>query len=112
MVSVPSTLDLVARMRRESFSRNRNFEVFAHADGESLEARRLWRYLRSLERDLIAYATANLRVELRAGGGHRITIEVPEVRMKRTALVTAEEYALLREHPDARARLDQASRTE
>ena len=47
-------------------------------------------------------------VEARHEGGRRITIEVPEVRMRRVAIVNAEEYALLREHPDVRALLDTA----
>jgi hypothetical protein len=104
-------MELVARMRREAFSRNRNFDAFAGVGEAATRARRLWRYLRSLEHDLGAYAArlgagVSLRIEPRAEGGRRITIEVPEVRMRRTAFVSAEEYALLRDHPDARRVLD------
>jgi hypothetical protein len=110
-MTVSNVLELVARMRRDAFSRNRNFDAFARAEEESARARRVWRYLRGLERDLAAYSPrvgsgVTLRVERRVEGGRRIVIDVPEVRMRRIALLTAEEYALLREHPDARALLD------
>ena len=106
-------LELVARMRRDAFSRNRNFDAFARADDEGMLARRLWRYLRSLERELVSYGPrlglgVRLGIEHRPEGGRRILIEVPEVRMRRVAVLSAEEYALLREHPDARAVLDRA----
>jgi hypothetical protein len=109
-VTLSAILELVRRMRREDFSRNRNYDAFEGTDGAT-RARRLWRYLRSLERDLAANAArigagVSLRIEPRAEGGRRITIEVPEVRMRRTAFVSAEEYALLRDHPDARRVLD------
>src|SRR5262245_16454016 len=110
-MTVASALELVARMRRDAFSRNRNFDAFARADAEGARALRVWRYLRSLEQDLTAAGPrvgqgVQLRIEPRAEGGRRITIEVPEVRMRRVAVVSAEEYELLREHPDARALLD------
>jgi hypothetical protein len=110
-VTVSFALELVARMRREAFSRNRNFDAFARGETEAKRARKIWRYLRALEADLMANRSrighgVNLRVEGRADGGRRITLEVPEVRMRRTAIVSAEEYALLREHPETRALLD------
>jgi len=112
-MTVGTALELVKRMRRDAFSRNRNFDVFARADAEGARALRMWRYLRSLERDLTAFGPrvgsgVQLRVEPRAEGGRRITIEVPSVRIRRVAVVSAEEYELLREHPDARAVLDRA----
>jgi len=112
-VTVSTVLELVARMRRDAFSRNRNFDAFARAEEEGTRARRVWRYLGSLERELVAYGPrvglgVRLGVETRPEGGRRIVIEVPEVRMRRIALLSAEEYALLREHPDARAVLDRA----
>jgi hypothetical protein len=112
-MTVASALELVARMRRDGFSRNRNFDVFARADAEGARALRVFRYLRSLEQDLAALGPrvgsgVRLRVEPRAEGGRRITIEVPGVRSRRVAMVSAEEYELLREHPDARAVLDRA----
>jgi hypothetical protein len=112
-VTISTVLELVARMRRDAFSRNRNFDAFERADGDGTRARRVWRYLRSLERDLVAWGPRvgvglRLGVELRPEGGRRIVIEVPEVRMRRVAVLTAEEYALLCEHPDARAVLDRA----
>jgi hypothetical protein len=111
-VTVSAVLELVARMRRDSFSRNRNFDAFASASDEATRARRLWRYLRSIERDLTSFqprpgmSGVNLRVERRTDGGRRITIDVPEVRVRRIAVLSAEEYALLCEHPDARAILE------
>ncbi len=110
-MTVSSVLELVARMRSGAVSRNRDFDAFARGDAQSERARRIWRYLRSIERDLSTHAPrigagVQLRIEPREEGGRRITIEVPEVRMRRTANVSAEEYALLREHPDARAVLD------
>ncbi len=112
-MTVGSALELVKRMRRDAFSRNRNFDAFARADAEGVRALRLWRYLRALERELTEAGPrvgtgVQLRVEARAEGGRRITIEVPGVRMRRIAVVSAEEYELLREHPDARAVLDRA----
>jgi hypothetical protein len=112
-MTVANVLELVSRMRRDAFSRNRNFDAFASAESDGPRARRIWRYLRSLEKDLTAAGPrvglgVHLLVEPRAEGGRRITIEVPEVRMRRVAVVTAEEYQLLREHPDARAVLDAA----
>ena len=100
-------------MRHDAFSRNRNFEVFARAESEAKPARRLWHYLRALEADLLANRSrighgVNLRVERRADGGRRIILEVPEVRMRRTAILNAEEFALLEEHPETRALLDSA----
>ena len=109
-----SVIDLVARMRREGYSRNRHFDAFASKDAIAARARRVCRFLRSLERDLAALRTnareGVLRVELRAGGARRLTIEVPAVRVRRVALVSAEEYVLLRDHPDAREALDRAER--
>src|SRR5215813_10180075 len=107
-MTVSTVLELVARMRRDAFSRNRNFDAFARADEEGTRARRIWRYLHSLERDLVACGARvglgiRLGIEHRPEGGRRILIEVPEVRMRRIAVLSAEEYALLREHPDARA---------
>lgn len=105
-------LDLVRRMRRDAFSRNRNFEAFARAADDATRARRLWRYLRGLEETLIVHAPrigqgVRMTVEPRPEGGRRITIEVPEVRMRRVANLTAEEYGLLKEHPSAGPLLEQ-----
>jgi len=112
-MTVASAIELVKRMRRDAFSRNRNFDAFARADAEGARALRVWRYLRSLERELARVGPhvgtgIELRVEPREEGGRRITIESPGLRMRRVAVVSAEEYELLREHPDARAVLDRA----
>ena len=112
-MTVAGVLELVARMRRDAFSRNRNFDAFASADADAARARRLWRYLRSLEQDLASFAPrvgigVKVVVEPHGEGGRRLVIEVPEVRMRRVAILTAEEYALLKEHPDACALLDRA----
>lgn len=99
-------VEIVRRMRLEAFSRNRNFDAFAAANDETAHARRLWRYLRGLEQTLSAHAPrigvgVSMRIEMDARGGRRITIEVPEVRMRRVANLSAEEYGLLKEHPAA-----------
>jgi hypothetical protein len=113
IMTVSHVLELVARMRRDAFSRNRNFDAFAAAEEDGARALRLWRWLRSLEQDLAQVGSryglgVHIRIEPRDEGGRRIIIEVPEVRMRRVAVVTAEEYALLREHPECRAVLDRA----
>ena len=100
-------------MRRGAISRNRDFDTFAQAEAEAARARRICRYLRALEKDLARSRTRighgiTIHVERAAGGGRRITIEVPEVRMRRIAYLSAEEFALLCEHPDARELLDSA----
>ncbi len=112
-MNVATVLELVGRMRRDAFSRNRNFDAFEGSDVDGTRARRLWRYLRSIEHDLTKLGPrfgigVIIQVEPRDEGGRRITIEVPEVHMRRVAVVSAEEYELLREHPDARAILDVA----
>jgi hypothetical protein len=110
-VTVTTVVELVRRMRRDAFSRNRNFDAFERANGEAKSALRLWRYLRNLEQALAEHAPrigsgVSMTVEPRPEGGRRITIEVAEVRMRRVANLSAEEYTLLKEHPDARALLD------
>jgi hypothetical protein len=112
-MTVTSMLELVARMRREAFSRNRNFDAFASADADAARARRLWRFLRSLEQDLATVERHGLQITVEPAddGKRRITIWVPQVRLHRTAVLSAEEYALLREHPDARAVLDEVEGT-
>jgi hypothetical protein len=113
-VSDAAVLDLVAtvgRMRRDAQSRNRNFDAFARAEMAAKGARRLWRYLRSLELDLLANRSrlgngVNLRIERRTEGGRRIVLEIPEVRMRRTVLLSAEEFAVLVENPEIRHLLD------
>lgn len=112
-MTVTRILELVARMRRDAFSRNRNFEAFASADADGARARRLWRFLRSLERDLEAAraeATSPIRLSVHPHGedGRRLVIEVPALRLRRVAVLSAEEYRLLREHPEARDALDRA----
>jgi hypothetical protein len=110
-MDVANVLELVGRMRRAELSRNQSFDTFVDADG--MRARRIWRYLRSLEADLRELGARTglgvvIRVEPRPEGGKRITIEVPEVRIRRIGVVSAEEYELLRQHPDVRAVLDVA----
>jgi hypothetical protein len=108
IMTVTSALELLARMRRDAFSRNRNFDAFAQADADATRARRLWRFLRSLERDLATEPRQGVQIAVDSleDGKRRITIDVPQVRIRRVAILSAEEYALLREHPDARAVLD------
>ena len=115
-MSASAVLELVARMRTNAFSRNRNFDAFARAETETRHARQIWRYLRALEADLLANRSrigrgVNLRVERRPDGARRITVEIPEVRLRRTAILSAEEFALLQERPETRELLNSASAT-
>ena len=101
---------LVASLRRGLLSRNRNYEQLS--GGVGLEARRLWRFLRSVEKDVraadeaLACGDASIRQEL-LGQGHRlITIELPRIGLRRTTRLSAEEYALLVEDEIARRALE------
>lgn len=112
-MSTADVLDLVSRIRRGAFSRNRNYGEFEDSRGAAARAQRLSRFLRSLERDLGDVAAegnpaAQLWVEPGERGGRRLVIEVPTLRLRRVAVLSAEEYDLLREHPEARAALDRA----
>src|SRR5512140_2513633 len=106
-MAAPSILDLAVRLRRGELSRNRNFEELAAADGAGERALRLCRFLRSLERDLTRRSPeVRLAVHPHGDGGRRLVIEVPGLRLRRVATLSAEEYGLLREHPGVRVALD------
>jgi hypothetical protein len=90
----------VRSIRAERLPRNRHFEVHQSADGHA--ARRLHRFLRGVERDLLRAREVGVSAE---GDQLRITLEFPEVRSRRVVALTAEEYALLIEDPALRERL-------
>lgn len=91
---------IVREIRAERFPRNRNFE--AHARAESAEARRLCRFLKGVERDLLAAAHVTVR---RAEAGYLVSMGFPAVRLTREVALADEEHALLAEDPRLAARL-------
>lgn len=99
----------------EPLTRNRHFEVFGDRQGRL--ALRVFRHLRSLQRDILASAGAPVRVEKAVGpqgdaedeaGRVRLTIPLPGRRGVRTAFLTADELELLLEAPGIRDRLGAA----
>jgi hypothetical protein len=91
---------IVREIRAERFPRNRNFE--AHARIESVLARRVHRFLRAVERDLlVADEVALARTET----GWLLSLGFPAMRLKREVALTDEEHALLVEDPRLAARL-------
>ncbi len=84
---------LVRSIRGLTFSRNRNFE--AHQNRASAEARRLHRFLRTVERDLL---TARQVSVTRTGDRFVVEMVFPTVRMRRAVVLCAEDFALLTEN--------------
>lgn len=91
---------IVREIRAERFSRNRNFD--AHARIENVLARRVHRFLRAVERDLL---TAEQVALARTDKGWLLSLGFPSVRLKREVALTDEEHALLVEDPRLAARL-------
>lgn len=75
-------------------SRNRHFEELSRP--VVLRARKLLRRLESLARELKSGAAVRVRPH---DGGIVVVIDQPAVRVRRTAWLTREEHALLREDP-------------
>jgi hypothetical protein len=90
----------------EPLTRNRHFEVFGDRQGRL--ALRVYRHLRSLQRDILASVEAPVVVEPGPegeAGRVRLTIALPGRRGVRTAFLTADELELLLETPGIRDRL-------
>jgi hypothetical protein len=92
---------LVRSIRAARYSRNRNFE--AHRSAASVEARRVNRFLRAIERDLLAAERVTI-----TSRGESFVVEMvfPAVRATRRVALSGEAMALLREDPRLADRLD------
>ncbi len=88
---------LVRSIRDLSYSRNRNFE--AHQSRASAEARRLHKFLRTVERDVLAAREVSV-TRTRTSDGVRYVLEMvfPTVRMRRAVVLCAEDFELLTEN--------------
>jgi len=86
---------IVRSLRARRFPRNRNFE--AHQSRASIEARRLHRFLRGVERDLAA--AERVTVARAPAGRFLVEMRFPSVRLTRAVLLTVDDLALLRETP-------------
>jgi hypothetical protein len=98
---------LVRSIRRAEFSRNRNFD--AHAQPVAIEARRLHRFLRGVERDLAGATAVSVSGPANDNGAWTITMEFSSVRYSRRVRLSADEYALLVEEERVRRCLAQAA---
>ena len=92
---------LVRRLhdRERPLSRNKHFHVF---DGEGArQALRIDKHLKDLELQLERLQAQGLRPRVRAlhGGAVQLVLSDPKRSLVRTATLTREEVALLREHP-------------
>lgn len=92
--------DLVRSLRAAAWPRNRHFE--AHATQAGAAARRLHRFLRGVERDLLAAAHVAVR---RHDTGLVVELTFPTVRLSRVVSLTHQEHELLAENADIAARL-------
>ncbi len=95
---------LVRSIRDKTWPRNRHFE--AHETPAAAEARRLHRFLRAIERDLLRAAHVEVR---REGDRYALSMEFPTVRLQRKVALTTEEHALLIEDARLRALLEPAA---
>jgi hypothetical protein len=98
-----SAYELVARMRRDGYSRNRNFGAFVEARAD--RARRIFRHLAALEQAL-GEDDAEVTLE-RSPRGVRLQVSFSAIRARREAFLTHEEFALLCESEAVRVRLGQ-----
>ncbi|RAL20994.1 hypothetical protein DL240_15095 [Lujinxingia litoralis] len=95
------TYKIVRRLLRDddvAFSRNRNFE--AYQDARVQRALRLYRHLRSLERDLLRLESGDeVRLEAVEREGDEVTVrlEFLERKGKRISYLNAREWGLLLE---------------
>jgi hypothetical protein len=90
----------------EPLTRNRHFEVFGDSQGKL--ALRVFRHLRSLQRDILAAVGTPVPVERGCDGKAeriRLQIPLPGRRGVRTAYLTTDELELLLETPGIRSRL-------
>ena len=79
-------------------SRNKHFHAFT---GGAKQALRIDRHLRDLEAQLSMLRARGERPRIRAlpGGGVQLVLRDPKVSVVRTAVLSSEEVALLRQHP-------------
>ena len=91
---------LVRSLRERRFPRNRFFD--AHATVSGAEARRVHRFLRGIERDLLTAQEVRVRIE---GARWLVTMTFPSVRLHRVVSLTAAEHAILVEDPRVAALL-------
>jgi hypothetical protein len=91
---------LVERLHDEArpLSRNQHFHVFA---GNGKQALRIDRHLRDLEAQLSRMQARGERPRVRPlpGGGTQLVLRDPKVSVVRTATLSPEETAILRQHP-------------
>jgi hypothetical protein len=92
---------LVRDLKENRFPRNRNFDAHTHPMSE--EARRLLRFLRGIERDVLG--AKEVRVVRADGGSYTLTLAFPAVRLTRVVSLTPGEYGLLVEDEALAARL-------
>ncbi len=81
---------LVRSIRAKQLPRNRHFDEHATPEGQA--ARRLNRFFRAIERDLLRAARVEVR---RDADGFAVSMEFPEVRLVRRVALSAQEHALL-----------------
>jgi hypothetical protein len=97
---VSDVYSILRRIRAERFPRNRNFD--AHRAAASVEARRLHRFLRAVERDLLRAERVSASPH---GGGLRVEMSFPSVRLTRRVILGREDVAVLAEDPRLAAKL-------
>lgn len=85
--------DLVRALRDERLPRNRHFEL--HRSAAAKKARRLHRFLRAVERDLLR--SSKVRVSRREGGGVRIELALETLRVTRVIELEPRAHSLLLE---------------
>jgi hypothetical protein len=94
-----STYELLARLRENGVSRNRNFELF-HSPA-ARRALRIHRMLRQLEKDLLRHATrGTLRVIRLPGDRVMLELEVPHLKLRRRVFLEEAELALIAQVPE------------
>ena len=93
--------ELVRALRAHGLPRNRNFE--AHATAEARAARRIVRFLRGVEADVLG--AERVRSIPRRDGGVVLELSLPSVKLQRTVELDARAYAILIENPTCAARL-------
>jgi len=106
MDSSDAIYELVRVLRGSSLSRNRNFE--AHASAEARAARRIVRFLRGVEADVLGAERVWSRPT--RNGGVVLELALPALKLERTVELDARAYALLMENAACAARLQGASR--
>jgi hypothetical protein len=92
---------LVRSLRDNQLPRNRFFDVHATPSGQA--ARRLLRFLRAVERDILN--ADRVIVRAREEGGIAVELSFAAVRFSRRVMLTAAEHALLVEDARLAARL-------